>query len=410
MNKYLKKLKKESSFTLIELVIVIGILAILAAVILLVLNPSQFFKETRDSQRITELQELNKALGLYQADGGSNLGTASTVYISIPDTSATCSNLGLPTLPSGWFYSCKTEENYQKTDGTGWVPVNLASISFGTPLNILPKDPVNATSTGNYYTYVMGGSWELNAIFESSRYRNDTSIVKTNLPGVYATGSNLTLSPITNNTGLVGYWKFDEGSGTTAGDSSGNGHTATLSGSNWADGKIDKALNNAYATISDSALLEGMSAITIAAWVYPTALIGTDRHIVDKGDWDDSDMSYRLMYQTDWNSGPGYPKGRWRFHIKTSTGVYSADEDNSYSDEKDNMWHYIVGTHDASTGEIRVYNNGVLIKEEASAGNINTNSFSIRIWKGTTGIADDVRIYNRALSEAEIQAIYNATK
>ena len=41
---------------------------------------------------------------------------------------------------------------------------------------------------------------------------------------------------------LVGWWKFDEGNGTTASDSSGNGNTAIIKNGGWADGKIGSAL------------------------------------------------------------------------------------------------------------------------------------------------------------------------
>lgn len=65
-------LRNENSFTLIELVIelviVLGILAILAVVVVLILNPSEFLKQTRDSKRLSELQTLNKALASFQID------------------------------------------------------------------------------------------------------------------------------------------------------------------------------------------------------------------------------------------------------------------------------------------------------------------------------------------------------
>src|SRR3989344_4014430 len=52
-------------FTLLELVIVIGILAVLGAVSVLVLNPAQLFAEARDSSRVTDLQSVTNAIGLY---------------------------------------------------------------------------------------------------------------------------------------------------------------------------------------------------------------------------------------------------------------------------------------------------------------------------------------------------------
>lgn len=187
---------KSNAFTLIELVIVIAILAILAAVIVIVINPAEYIKSARDSSRMSDLQNIHKSIGLYQADGGTTMGSANTVYVSIADSSATCANLGMPTLPSGWAYACSTSANLHKVDGTGWIPINFSSISFTTPLSSLPVDPINTTSTGNYYTYVTGGSWKLKAQFESSR--NATMAVTDGGPSVnsYELGSNLTLGPI----------------------------------------------------------------------------------------------------------------------------------------------------------------------------------------------------------------------
>ncbi len=160
---------KGAGFTLIELLIVIGILAILATVVVLVLNPAQLFAQARDSRRVSDLQTLNSALKFISLQGLSE-GTANTVYVSIPDSSATCANLGLPTLPAGYTYACATSANFRKVDGTGWIPVNFAALSTGSPLATLPIDPINTTSTGNYYTYVTGGSWRLAAAVESDNY------------------------------------------------------------------------------------------------------------------------------------------------------------------------------------------------------------------------------------------------
>jgi len=160
-------MRKFLAFILIELVIVIGILAVLAAVVLIVINPAEYMKSTRDSQRMSELQTITKSIELYLGDGGSSMGSANVIYVSIPDFSATCSNLGLPTLPAGWSYQCSTSANYRKTDGTGWLPIAFNTISFGNTLDTLPVDPINTTSTGNYYAYVTGGSYQISTIFES---------------------------------------------------------------------------------------------------------------------------------------------------------------------------------------------------------------------------------------------------
>ncbi|KKQ22679.1 hypothetical protein A2999_01080 [Candidatus Wolfebacteria bacterium RIFCSPLOWO2_01_FULL_38_11] len=158
----------KNGFTLLELLIVIGILAILSTTVILVINPLELLDQTRDSKRITELKNINSALNLYLLDGGSSFGATSTVYASLPDNSANCSSYVLPNLPSGWSYSCKNQQNYKKVDGNGWIPIDLSSIFSGSPLSILPTDPVN--DQNYYYTFVTGNSWELTARLKSALY------------------------------------------------------------------------------------------------------------------------------------------------------------------------------------------------------------------------------------------------
>jgi type II secretory pathway pseudopilin PulG len=77
LKKFLKRNSRgDASFTLIELVIVLGILAVLAVVVIIVLNPSEFLKQSRDSNRLSDLQTLNSAIGHYQADGNTSLGAS----------------------------------------------------------------------------------------------------------------------------------------------------------------------------------------------------------------------------------------------------------------------------------------------------------------------------------------------
>src|SRR5690349_3758443 len=224
-----------SSFTLIELLVVVSIIAILSVFVIITLNPAELLKQARDSQRVSDLSTINTSLNLYQVDApNGSIGTASTTYISIPDPTATstslgnqCGGLSLPALPPGWNYHCSASSTYRNTDGTGWVPVNFNSISYGSPLgSSLPIDPVNSSSTA-YYTYTPGGSWELTAIPESGKYRVSQA---NSLTGAIIAGSNLSLSPLFNSNGLVGYWKFDEGGGASTTDSSGNGNNGSWSG------------------------------------------------------------------------------------------------------------------------------------------------------------------------------------
>ncbi|MFA6994699.1 MAG: type II secretion system protein, partial [Candidatus Paceibacterota bacterium] len=97
----------QKSFTLIELLIVIGILAVLVAAIVITLNPAQLLAQARDSKRQQDLSALNQALNtITTLDQSLFMGTSSIVYTSLPDSSSTCGSWGLPTLPSGWQYHC----------------------------------------------------------------------------------------------------------------------------------------------------------------------------------------------------------------------------------------------------------------------------------------------------------------
>jgi prepilin-type N-terminal cleavage/methylation domain-containing protein len=177
----------KKGFTLIELLIVIGILAILATAAILVLNPARLFQEARDSQRISDLTAIKNAVELYLATaatpslGGATCGadwwaTRSAVVAgsqpfatpAITEASATWAVLS----------------DSLKTNGTGWVRVNLDSLSDGSPLAALPRDPRNSdgaalTSTGMFYAYqctpdtgANALKYELNARMESVRYAN----------------------------------------------------------------------------------------------------------------------------------------------------------------------------------------------------------------------------------------------
>ncbi|MFA6198740.1 MAG: prepilin-type N-terminal cleavage/methylation domain-containing protein [Candidatus Paceibacterota bacterium] len=188
-------MRRISSFTLIELLIVVGILAVLVASIVVILNPTQLLAQARDAKRLADTVALNKAMGVLQAiQPPISLGTASTVYISIPDTSATCTNLGLPSLPSGWVYSCVSSTNPQKSDGTGWIPVNF-NIAGGALLPTLPADPVNATTSNNFYAYTpqANGIWEVSVPLESTKYIPQGSTDGGTNSVRYENGNNLTL-------------------------------------------------------------------------------------------------------------------------------------------------------------------------------------------------------------------------
>jgi len=411
----MKRSKSSNSFTLIELLIVIGILAILTAAVVVVLNPAELLKQSRDSKRMQDLSSIDSTIQTLQAlVPDIDLGTASTVYVSIADTSSTCSNLGLPTLPSGWAYNCVTETNLHKTDGNGWIPINFQdSLSGGAiQLSSLPIDPTNTTSTGLYYTYTPGGSYELTAQIESDKYANNSAKDGGVDPAQYEKGTDLTLSPFTH--GLVGYWKFDETSGTTAYDSSGFGNNGTMYSDTTATDLViasstcpggGRCLSldgvDDFVDCGNDASLYPTN-ITISAWVKANTIPGNMGIISNKHD---SNNGINLEMGSSNKIGTLVSDGSSWTYIKTSWGPGS------------DVWYYVVATHSGTTNKI--YVNGVLENtgtKELSYYGVVQNTIVGRFYVPTTnnyifdGNIDDVRIYSRALSASEISAIYNATK
>lgn len=161
----------KKGFTLLELLIVIGILAILAAVVTVVLNPAELLKQARDSQRVSDLASLSSALGMYLADVTSpSLGDSTKCYVNSSTATANCSNRH----PG----KTLTYDVDKTVDGTGWIPVDLTDISSGAPLSILPTDPTNDATY--FYSYVpsvaASSTWEIDAKFESTKYTTTMDI------------------------------------------------------------------------------------------------------------------------------------------------------------------------------------------------------------------------------------------
>lgn len=163
---------EKRGFTLLELLIVIGILAILGTVTVLVLNPAELFRQARDSQRVENMSSLRSALGLYTAtvstpdlDGGTS-SCATLCYTGASGIGANCGQGRNATSTK-----TTTIDTTRESDGNGWIPVNLAAIPGGAPLASLPVDPINDTSY--YFSYACDNTnktFELNANMESTRY------------------------------------------------------------------------------------------------------------------------------------------------------------------------------------------------------------------------------------------------
>lgn len=150
----------KKGFTLLELLIVIAVIAVLSAILIFILDPTETLSKSRDAQRISDLGSLKTAIGIYltttvggQLDGITGtkqdkcLGGAGTktVFLSVPTGGPTVT---LP-LPSGFTaFGQTTAASSTAVDGTGWVPVNLGAITGGSPISSMPLDPTNSVASG----------------------------------------------------------------------------------------------------------------------------------------------------------------------------------------------------------------------------------------------------------------------
>lgn len=212
------------------------------------------------------------------------------------------------------------------------------------------------------------------------------------------------------NIDLVGWWKLDETSGTTASDSSGNGNHGTLirmsSSRDWVSGKVDGALDfdgrNDCVQVPDSPSFDIDDQITVAAWINPESTWSW-RTIVSK--FAHTRRHYRLdLYWFLYNRKIGIslagPCGRWDLW---RPNVYIPTD----------IWTHVVLTYDGS--EMVMYKNGVAMADRRERGALeladSSSDESFYIGKNTEwgeyfkGKIDDVRIYRRALSADEIAAL-----
>src|SRR5678815_5211618 len=197
--------------------------------------------------------------------------------------------------------------------------------------------------------------------------------------------------------GLVAAFPCNEGAGTTIADITATHHVGTLNNAGWtAQGKYGSALtfngSNAWVTIPDHASFDLTTGATLMAWVYPTALSGY-RTVVMK---ETSGGAAYYLYSGPGDlamGGGGFNVGNYR---ETSGGAVLPL----------NIWTHLAMTYDGAN--IRVYRNGTLVATLANTGPFDQSNSPLRlggnsIWsEWWHGRIDEVRVYNRALSAAEI--------
>jgi hypothetical protein len=207
-------------------------------------------------------------------------------------------------------------------------------------------------------------------------------------------------------TGLVAAYGFNETSGTTVTDASGNNNTGTLGNgvTRSTQGKFGSALvfNGAsFVTIPPAASLNLTTGMTLQAWVYPTATPTNWSTVLLK------EQPGALVY----GLYAGSPTNRPSIYCNISTSSSGEQGFAGPSALPLNTWSHLAGTYDGAT--LRLYVNGAVVASQAFTGSIVTSTGAVRIGGNSVwgeyfqGRLDEVRLYNRALSQAELQTDMN---
>ena len=206
-----------------------------------------------------------------------------------------------------------------------------------------------------------------------------------------------------NNAGLVGAYNFEEASGTTVVDASGKGNIGTISGATrTTQGRFGKALSfdgvNDWVTINDAASLDLTTGMTLEAWVYPTVNMTQWATVVLK------EQPGGGLYELYANGDQSQP-----LTSVTVGGKYRVLSGGPWL--LANQWTHLAATYDGTTQ--RLYVNGTQVAQRPQTGPTQVSSSPLRLGGNSVwgeffkGRIDEVRVYNRALSAAAINADLN---
>ncbi|MFA5389331.1 MAG: LamG-like jellyroll fold domain-containing protein, partial [Candidatus Omnitrophota bacterium] len=288
-------------------------------------------------------------------------------------------------------------------DATAYTLERDTTSAFSAPVTIVNNQAVTtATDTGltdntTYYYRVKG--------------RNPDNIWSDYSSAQSATTPDRT-KPVTPSLGVaeancVGYWSFDD-TNALGRDYSAYGNNGTVTGAVSATGMSSNALSfdgsGDYVTISNSPTLNPTSAITLEAWIKPVNITTNTYYEIMRQDSGDNRKLFAFQ-----NNGAYLTVG-----LNTGGSYWETDTPITASQFTDGAWHHVAFTYDSSTGKARVYKDGVVLEEEDHSGVIAAETVSLIIGSsaGTgeffNGLMDEIRVYNRALTNAEINSHYSS--
>jgi hypothetical protein len=231
------------------------------------------------------------------------------------------------------------------------------------------------------------------------------AVLVTNLYGsILSSNAGLTVNTVTScvpvSSGLAGWWP-GEGN---ANDAGGTNNGTLVNGVTFTNGTVGQAFAfdgvNSYVSVADSPYLDTfLTNITVEAWIKARQTTDNSnwRGIVTKGT-----TSWRLQ-----------GKSGGKTLVFSATGVSPSGDLYGTRNVNDGQWHHVAGVYDGTN--MYLYVDGTLDASQAATGSITQNSSPLCIGQTANspgyyfyGLIDEVSLYNRAFTAAEIQAIYVA--
>jgi hypothetical protein len=226
---------------------------------------------------------------------------------------------------------------------------------------------------------------------------------------LYPEAGGLAMPVVPDTANLAGYWSFDKGTGAVAADASGNGNNATLINVNWVDGAMGKAVDfdgsTAYATIPAAAWDGIEMQATLALWTYINSA-----EIANNIAFKASTASGARAFQSHIPYG-----GTTVYFDAGHEGAYDRVQTAISNSDIADAWIHWAFVRNVDTGMMKIYRNGVVFASASgkslTIGDI--TSFTL----GASNVPDlffnasmdEVRLYDRELSQAEIQGLAGNT-
>ncbi len=320
-------------------------------------------------------------------DGAANLSASSAEVsaASLADLAPTVS-VTSPTAGSTVSGSVSLKATANDDVGVSGVQFLVDGAAFGAEDTVAP------------YEISWPSTEAANGTHKISARARDTAGKTTTSSEVSVTVSNS--APPAN--GLVLAYGFEETSGTVANDSSSTKNNGTINGAaGTASGKFGRALSfdgiNDRVDVPDAASLDLTSGMTLEAWVRPTTNAGWRTAILKEM----GPKTWPTLSTPPTARNPGGEILTGAYNTAAGTGALAL-----------NAWSHLASTYDGKN--LRFYLNGSQVSTKALTGSMPTTANPLRIGGNAvwgeyfSGLIDEVRIYNRALSATEIGADMNA--